>query len=176
MKLRYGFIVCLAAPLIMAISHDLIAQDSRSDPGAALRRMGLYDEDPMSGTWELNLTKSKFNPGPALRSAKVMTEIHGISFKCVIDSMDSEGRARHGEWTAKVDGKDYPARMSPFADSIALNRIDPDTIEAVYKRAGKPILSERLIFSKDRKTLRMAQKEITQSGQGFNNSLVYDRE
>jgi hypothetical protein len=138
--------------------------------------MGLYDVDPMTGTWALNVSVSKFSPGPALRSAKVMTEIHGSSFKCVIDSVDSGGRARHGEWIAKVDGKDYPAQMSPFADSIVLNRIDPDTIEAVYKRAGKPILSERLIFSKDRKTLTMDQKEITQAGQGFNNRLVYNRQ
>jgi hypothetical protein len=175
MRLRHGFVLCLAAPLIMAMGHDLIAQMSfqepRENPRDAMRRMGLYDEDPMTGTWDLNISKSKFNPGPALRSAKVMTEIHGSSFKCVIDSVDSEGRARRGEWTANVDGRDYPARMSPFADSIALNRIDSDTIEAVYKRAGKPILTERLIFSKDRKTLTMGQ-----TGQGLDNSLVYNRE
>jgi hypothetical protein len=54
---------------------------------------------------------------------------------------------------------------------LRLLALDPDTIEAVYKISGKPILTERLIFSKDRKTLTMAQTR-----QGINNSLVYDRE
>jgi len=178
MRFRYGLVVWIAAGFLAA-GNCVIAQNpiqDQSNPREAMRRLGLYDEDPMTGTWNLNLSKSKFNPGPPLKGAKVMTEVHGSSFKCVIHSVDSEGRARSGDWIAKLDGKDYPAQMPPFADSIVLKRIDPDTIEAVYKRAGKPILSERLIFSKDHKTLTMTQKEITQTGQGFNNSLVYDRE
>ena len=175
MRFRYGFIACLAVPLLM-LSHNLVSQSSPPDRGAAMRRMALYEENPMTGTWKLNISKSQFNPGPALRSGKVRTEIHGSSFKCVLDPVDSEGRARHGEWTAKLDGKDYPAGMSSFADAIALKMIAPNTIEAMYKRAGKPILNERIVFSEDRKTLTMTQKEITQTGKGFNNTLVYDRE
>ena len=172
MGLRNGFTAAWAAPVIMALACGLLAQVPRnSNPREILPRLGLYDIDPMTGTWDLKVAQSKFNPGPALKSAKVMTEIHGNSFKCVIDSVDSESKARHGEWSAKTDGKDYPAQMSPFADSIVLKKIDPDTIEAVYKRAGKPILNEKLAFSKDRKTLTM-----TQTGQGLNNVLLYARE
>jgi hypothetical protein len=177
MRSLYALMLFLIAPFASGNSFSLVAQD---DPGRRLdimaRNMLLIAEDPLTGSWKLNVAKSKFDPGPPLKSGTVRTEVHGSSFKCVMDPVDAQGTARHGEWTAKMDGKDSPAAMAPYADAIALERIDSETLDAAYKRQGKAILSERWIFSKDRKTLTVVQKEINATGQGFNNSLVYDRE
>lgn len=172
MKVANRVITSLAAALTIAIAVGLATQVPRNEnPREAMRRLGLYDVDPMTGRWDLKVAHSIFHPGPALKSAKVMTEIHGSSFKFVIDSVDSEGKTRHGEWIAKTDGKDYPAQMTPFADSVVLQKIDPDTLEAIYKKEGKTVLNEKLTFSKNRKTLI-----TTQTGQGMNNVLVYAKE
>ena len=144
-------------------------------PNRQDRPIVLFAEDSMAGTWKLNVAKSKFNPGPALKSGTLKIETQGTGIKCALDPVDAKGNARHAEWTAKYDGKDYPAGMVPFADTIALNWVDDHTVDAVYKRGGKEILNERWVLSKDRKTLTMTQIEKNSTGQGFNNTLVYDK-
>jgi hypothetical protein len=177
MRFRIALILFLVAPFVLGNKPVRAAQEDPSKHRDIVRRnMLLIAEDPMTGSWKLNVALSKFSPGPPLKSGTVRTEIHGNSFKCVLDPVDAQGTARHGEWTAKLDGKDYPAAMTPFADAIALTLVNSDTVDAVYKRGGKAILSERLIFSKDRKTLSMIQKEIVSTGQGFANTLVYDKQ
>jgi hypothetical protein len=133
-------------------------------------------ENLMAGTGKLNVAKSKFNPGPALKSGTLKIESQGTGIKCALDPMNAKGKARHAEWTAKYDGKDYPAGMVPFADTIALNWIDDYAVDAVYKRGGKEILNERRVRSRDRKTLTMAQVEGNSTGQGFNKTLVDDKQ
>jgi hypothetical protein len=161
------------APPGMRLTQD---RESPEQVREYLNRLILSDEDPMTGTWILVISKSKFQPGPALKSSRMLTEVRRNSFKCVLNPVDASGHVRHGEWTANLDGKDYPALMAPFADSIALTRIDPDTIEAVYKKDGKATSNERLIFSRDRHTVVVLQEEITTTGQGYKNILVYDKE
>ena len=50
--------------------------------------------DPIVGTWQLNVAKSKFNPGPALKSqTRVYTEsAKGISIK--VTQVAADGTAR----------------------------------------------------------------------------------
>jgi len=150
-------------------------QDNPPNLQVKRQEMVLFVQDQMAGTWELNVAKSHVDPGPALKSGTVKIETHGSGIRCVLDTVDAEGNARHGEWTANYDGKDYASGMAPFADTIALNRINDNTVDAVYKRGGKEILNERWVLSKDGKTLTMIQKEKNSTGQGLNNSLVYDK-
>ncbi len=139
------------------------------------QRMLLFDIDPMAGTWDLNVAESKFNPGPALKSSTIRIETYGNGIKCILDPVDAEGNARHGEWSAKYDGKDYPSGMAPFADTIALNRIDNHTVEVVHKKGKNEILNERWVLSEDRQTLTIIQKEKNSRKTGSNNILVYEK-
>ena len=176
MKFRNMSMLLLTALFAIGEGHLLPAQDTPPDARRAMRRMLLYDEYPITGTYKLNVVKSKFNPGPALKSGTVRIEMQDKGLKCVLDPVDSQGATRHGEWSAQYDGKDYPANMKPFADSIVLTKINEDAFVAVYKRAMKVILGEVLIFSQDRKILTMTQLEIAPTGLGFHNTLVYDRQ
>ena len=65
--------------------------------------------------------------------------------------------------------------MAPFADTIALNRIDNHTVEVVHKKGKNEILNERWVLSEDRQTLTIIQKEKNSRKTGSNNILVYEK-
>src|SRR3990172_326878 len=108
MNLRHASIFLPAVLFAVVQGHSLAVQDSPPDTRRAMRRMTLYVEYPMTGTYKLNVARSKFDPGPALKSGTIRIEAQNSSLKCVLDPVDSKGTARHGEWTAKYDGKDHP--------------------------------------------------------------------
>ena len=57
-------------------------------------------------------------------------------------------------FTANYDGKDYPytgVGTPNGADTIALKRPDPHTIETTGKKAGKVVNTTRQVYSKDGK-------------------------
>ena len=175
MKVSYGASLILVALLFLPNKPPVFAQDNPLNLGSAKRSMILYLADPFAGTWKLNVAKSKFSPDPPLKSGTIEIEEKSGGIKCVLNPVDAQGNARHGEWTAKYDGKEYPAEMAPFADAIVLSRIDTNTIEAAYKKDGEEILSERWLVSGDGKTLTMIQKGKSPPTQDLDNTLVYEK-
>ena len=89
--------------------------------------------------------------------------------------MDSDGKAHRVRWTAKYDGRDYPAEIAPYADVIALKRIAEHAVDAVYKKGGKEIFTEQWVVSSDGKTLTMTQTGKNPPAQGIRNTLVYQK-
>ena len=63
--------------------------------------------DPMIGTWKLNLSKSTHSPGPAPKSAVNKFEPWEDGMKATIDLVDGQGNKIHAETAAKFDGKDH---------------------------------------------------------------------
>ena len=65
-------------------------------------------ENPFSGTWRLNLSKSKMTPPPKGEIVRVDADDNGI--KVTDDVTEVEGRLNEVNYEAKFDGKDYPAK------------------------------------------------------------------
>lgn len=131
--------------------------------------------DPIVGTWQLNVAKSKFNPGPALKSqTRVYTEsAQGISMKVTLVAAD--GKASAQESTFKYDGKDYPFSGSADWDSLSLTRKDANTVVSTQKKAGKAIGTTVRTISKDGKVMTLANKGTGANGKPFDNTLIFDR-
>ena len=128
------------------------------------------------GTWKLNIAKSKFSPGPALKSQTLTIEAWGEDgVRFAADGVDAEGKPMHWEFQAKYDGKDYPFKGNPDADSIAYKRIDANTVEASTKLKGKPTGLTRVVVAKDGKTRTLTQTGKNAKGQDVNNHLVYEK-
>ena len=101
--------------------------------------------DPLNGTWKLNLTKSKYSGGPPPKSQIIKYEPYGgDGLKITTDGVDAQGNPTHTETSAKFDGKDYPLTGSPNADTISMKRIDANTTERTYKKADKVTSTSRL--------------------------------
>ena len=114
--------------------------------------------DNQVGTWKLNVAKSKFSPGPALKDGTLTMESQADGLKITNHFTDAEGKTLHVELSPKYDGKDYPMTGNPDADMISMKKIDDNTIETVSKKGGKSIFTVRSVVSKDGKTRTLRTK------------------
>jgi hypothetical protein len=135
-----------------------------------------WGADSNVGTWKLNLDKSKYSPGPAPKSQTLTIEASDGGIKYTSDGENAEGSSVHVEFTAKYDGMDNPVTGSPAFDSIALKRIDANTIESTTKKDGTVMATSRTVISKDGKTRTVTIKGKNAKGQDVNNVVVYDKQ
>src|SRR5215510_227825 len=137
---------------------------------------GAFAADVFSGTWKLNLAKSKYDPGPPPKgpnSTKIEAIDGGLKFTNV--GVNSEGNPTHNEWSGKFDGKDNPVKGDPNRDTAALKKIDDYTIEIVNKKDGKVTTTIRSVFSLDGKTRTQTSKGTNTQGMKVNNTVVYEK-
>lgn len=132
--------------------------------------------DTQSGTWKMNLAKSKYSPGPAPKSITVKIESDADNIKLTSDGIDTAGNPTHVEYTAKYDGKDYPITGVPNADTVALERLDASTIRSTTKKSDQVVMTVTSVISKDGKTRTATFKGKNAEGQDVNNVVVYDKQ
>ena len=90
--------------------------------------------------------------------------------------MKPEGKAIHGEFAAKYDGNDYPVIGDPDSDTVALRKIDANSVEYVFKKNGKTTLIECAIVATEGKTISLTVKGVDPNGKPYQAVLVYDRQ
>ena len=142
-----------------------------------------YGADMFSGTWKLNLAKSKFNPGPGPKSNMQKIDPVAGGMKVVTDGMNTEGKKTHNEYTVKFDGKDsaeHPmvdGKANPNgADMISIKKIDDYTYEATTKQKGKVLTVTKNVISKDGKTRTATATGKNGQGQAVNNTVVWEKQ
>ena len=136
-----------------------------------------FAADTNVGTWKLNLSKSKFSPGPAPKSQTLKIEASGTDgVKFTSDGVDGDGKPTHYEFSAKYDGKDNAVKGNPDFDVLAYKRINAGTVEATTKLKGKVMAVTTVVVSADGKTRTLTQKGKDAQGKDVNNTLVYDKQ
>jgi hypothetical protein len=131
--------------------------------------------DPHVGTWRLNVAKSKFNPGPLHKSDTITFVAQDNGVKILDDLVKADGKAYHLEFAVKYDGKDFPVTGDPDIDAMAFRKIDANTFEVVFKKAGKEVSRNQEVFSRDGKTLTFTEKGKNAKGQ-FHNISIYEKQ
>jgi hypothetical protein len=132
--------------------------------------------DPILGTWTLNLSKSKYIPGPAPRSQTRIYKDTGDGIFVTIETIDDKGHKRPSiQFPEKYDGKDYPMTGSTVGDALALKRINDYVAEATMKHAGKVVATTRRLITDNGKTLILIYQE-TDAEHPVDNIIVYDRQ
>ena len=143
--------------------------------GSAVIAAGI-DADPVAGTWKLNLAKSTFGGGPALKS-QIRTysqSAQGITLK--MKTVSADGKETTTQTTYHVDGKDYPSMGNPDFDSLSGMRIDTNTTEFTLKRAGKPVGTIRRKVSEDRQSLTLNLVMTDANGVQLSELTVFDKQ
>jgi len=131
--------------------------------------------DPIVGSWNLNVAKSTFSPGPAPKSEARTYVAAGQEVKATSKGVDSDGKPTSAEWTIVYDSKDRPMTGDPDADSLSLKRIDAHHAEFTEKKAGKVVITGTRVISPDDKVLTITSKGTNAKGQSINNVLVFER-
>ena len=154
MKRRIG--VLAAVVLMLAAANVLLAQG-----------------DPFVGTWTLNVAKSKFNPGPAPQSSTRTWDASGM---VMVNGINAAGKATSYGYTIKDDGKEY-ATMGAIpntADKISAKKVDANTYEAKFTKAGKQVETTSFKLSNGGKTLTIHAKGTSPAGP-FDNLQVWEK-
>ena len=132
-------------------------------------------QDPFSGVWKLNLSKSKLPPPiPKSQTARVDAGTSGI--RIAEEVVSDTGERMNISVNAQFDGKDYPVKGSPFADSVAYERIDRFTIKGVGKKAGKVIMHETVMVSPDGKTMTGTYSSTDASGKQVTAVAIFEKQ
>ena len=131
--------------------------------------------DPMLGTWKLNVAKSKFSPGPAPKSLTIVISGTEQARKLVVDATPATGPVQHWE-VSGATGVDLPVSgTNPNADTYMFKRVNATTVEAQYKKGGKPTIKQTAVVSADGKTLTVTGTGVDATGKPVNNVAVYER-
>jgi hypothetical protein len=150
--------------LLAALAMMLLANVSYANPDSA-----------WDGTWELNLAKSKFDPGPPLKSQVRTLKTEGDMQTTTMRTVNAEGRTTNSKSSYRLDGKEYPITGSPDFDAIALKRVDDATVSGVVKHQGKVAMQTTRILSKDGKVMTVTNTGTNSAGQPMKNVMLFDR-
>lgn len=109
----------------------------------ALTSVASAQGDPHVGTWELNLGKSTFNPGPLPKRQTLTYKAEGRGLTALLQGVDAAGKPINldpSNLAINFDGKDHPTPQANY-DSSAWTRIGANKYEVTRKKAGKVVLT-----------------------------------
>ena len=159
-----------------AAARRAAAEKAAAEQAAARRADAL--RNPLVGTWKLNLTKSKFDPGPAPKSQTETVEAQGDGVKYTVDGVGAAGKSYSYGFAVKFDGKDNPILGSgSAADTVSAHRIDSNNFEFTAEKGGKVIGTFKATVAKDGMVKIVDAKSTNAPGvKTYDNVLVYDKQ
>jgi hypothetical protein len=94
-----------------------------------------------------------------------------------VDLAGADGTAYPWTFTAKYDGKDYPVTgNSPFGDTIAVTRVNPNTVKITVKQGGKETVTQTIVVAPDGKTRTTTTKGKDAKGQPIDGMSFYEKQ
>ena len=155
----------------------------------ALRSVGLlavlwfgtvaaFAADPVIGTWELDVAKSTYRPGPPPLSQTRVYEALPKGIKVTVTTIYADGRKNVAEYESDNDGRDYPVTGRSFGDTVSLKKVDDFTAEATIKHADKLIAFVLRDIAPDGKTMTITYSgamSINGVDERANNIAVYNK-
>lgn len=132
--------------------------------------------DNWIGTWKMDAAKSKYSPGPAMKSYTLKFEATPAGTKLTGDGVAADGKAIHSVYVSKFDGKDVPWEGNPDADVAAPKKIDNNTYENAWKKGGKTVMNAKVVVAADGKSLTVTQTGTNAKGETVSNSVVYTKQ
>jgi len=131
--------------------------------------------DPQSGTWKLNVEKSKYS-GPAPKANTLTITADEKTYTVHAEGVDAQGKPSMTDFTAGFDGKDVAAKALPYGDTVSAKRIDANTVEVTMKKGGKTLVTVTSVVSKDGKTRTSTFHGKDEAGKDVHNVAVYDKQ
>ena len=126
--------------------------------------------NPFTGTWKLNVAKSKFSPGPAPKSSTVTIEADG---KTTVESVTAVGETHNWSFIA-TEGASAPIAGLPNS-SLVDKRINVRTIQQEWNMDGTT-LHGRGVVSKNGKTMTYTMTGMTPAGKPLHNVEIYEKQ
>ena len=144
---------------------------------AAAVSVAAAQDEPRVGTWELNLAKSTFSPGPPPKKQTLTFQAAGPHWVALLQGIDASGKPINPDLNnlaISFDGKDHPTANVDY-DTTAWKRISAHKYEVFRKKAGKLVLTSTNVVSQDGKTMTITTQGDNAAGQAMPNVWVDDK-
>jgi hypothetical protein len=133
-------------------------------------------EDPVLGTWRLNVERSTFTPGPGWRSQVRVYRATPQGVSVSWEGVDAGGERMQVSYDYAYDGRDYPMVGSASYDTLNAVRIDARTVRSEEKRGGVIVGVAVRRVSPDGRVLTITDEGTNRRGLRFSQTLVFDRQ
>lgn len=141
----------------------------------ASRAHAQQANDPVVGTWVLNVAKSTYaTPADKPKSGTRMYEVIGGKLHSAGQTVRANGAVDRYEFTGAYDGKDAPYTGST-GDRITMTMVNARTVDATLKKGSTVVQKTRREVSTDGKSLTMTTTRYDAAGKGTTSTAVYDR-
>jgi hypothetical protein len=156
-RLDASFIVAVA----LALPSFLLAQPAPT-------------EDTLLGTWHIDLSASRYQPGPPVQNETrtYIRQTEGVLGR--IDRVHADGRRELIEYRADL-GHQVPVSGTRSYDAIRLKRIDQYTTEGVLSHAGRVFGYSQRTISPDGRTMTIVFRR-EEPGDMVDNRVVYRKQ
>jgi hypothetical protein len=148
-------------------------------PAVTVLALGIVadaqSKDPFVGTWQANIAKSKYIPGPAPTSITSTYETAEQGYTVSVKTESASGSVAYS-YTTNLDGKHSPMTgNNPNADTLTVRRIDANTLESVSKKRGVETITQRNVISADGKTRTVTTTGVDPQGLKVHNVAVFEK-
>jgi hypothetical protein len=141
-------------------------------PASAQPQAPTKNDDPLLGTWALDIAKSRYSPGPKPQSQTRSYEKHRLGIRATVKTVQADGRSTTVQTVYDFDNMEHPVTGSEDVDSILMKRIDAYTAEGTLSHAGRETGTMRRVISKDGKSMTVTLQRTTPPA---NNVEVYEK-
>lgn len=130
--------------------------------------------DPLVATWEVNMAKSTYQPGPAPKRLTMVVTPDANGYRIVQDLVATDGQTVHSVFNLRPDAKPYPIEGQPGA-TVTTTRVDARTYERVTRVNGTVTIASRTVVAPDGRTRTTVTTGTDAQGQTVHELVLYDR-
>ena len=134
--------------------------------------------EPLVGVWSVDVFKSTYVTGQPPVKRVITFEAAGDSLHFTQETTNqgfNTSETIKVEFTAKLDGKDYPI-MNSGLDTVALKKVDAITYERIGKIKGMHTETATMKLSNRNRTLTIATKGTTDAGAEYSRTEVFNKQ
>lgn len=132
--------------------------------------------DALLGDWDLNISKSRFEPSPPMKKYTMKVIDAGASRLLIkSDWIDADGTVGHVEYSTAFDGKPISLVDYPIADTVIDTMVNATTWKSVWIKQGKIVEREFETVAANGTVFREIDQGRDEKGRKFKNHLVFER-
>jgi hypothetical protein len=124
----------------------------------------------------------QFSPGPPPKSATLVIEAQGDSLKTTYQEIEADDSHVGYEYTAALDGKDYPLAGSSRperlrgAETVSIRRDSSHAYGGMFKKSAEVVMTDMTSVSKDGKTLKLIVNGANAKGERVTLMTIWDKQ
>ena len=98
----------------------------------------LAAEDPFTGKWKIDASKSSFSDGSFPKNMSIVIDLYFSTDELLYHSVNDTNKEKPSglDYTAKLDWKPYPLENNPRFNQVAVRRLNEREFEVLEMRDG----------------------------------------